>query len=173
MTDSIRRCAEKYASPDTEITAVSAKTGVDSIECYVDEYLAIPAVLKEIMEGDKEGFDAYIIACFGDPGLQAAREVTDKVVLGIAESAIAAAKFISPNFSVALGISSALSPCYASCHKRGFSPLDGQPSLVQRIALIMPRTHRRMNLAEITSISLSSTILSELIGSFSSGSSGT
>lgn len=100
MTDSIRVCAQKYASPGTEIVAVSAKSGVSSVECYVDEYLAVPAVLKEIVEGDKEGFDAYIIACFGDPGLQAAREVTDKVVLGIAESAIAAAKFIAPYFSV-------------------------------------------------------------------------
>ncbi len=100
MTDSIRRCAEKYAAPGTEIMAVSARTGVSSIECYVDEYLAIPAVLEEIVKGDQEGFDAYIIACFGDPGLQAAREVTDKVVLGIAESAIAAAKFIAPSFSV-------------------------------------------------------------------------
>ena len=101
MTESIRLCAEKHAAAGTEITAVSAKTGVSSIECYVDEYLAVPAVLKEIVEGDKEeGFDAYIIACFGDPGLQAAREITDKPVLGIAEAAITAARFIAPSFSV-------------------------------------------------------------------------
>lgn len=74
---------------------------MSSIECYVDEYLSIPGVLKEIVKGDQEeGADAFIISCFGDPGLQAAREITDKPVLGIAESAIAAAKMIAPYFSI-------------------------------------------------------------------------
>ena len=100
MTDSIYECAVKFASPETEIVAVSAKSGVSSIECYVDEALAVPAVMHEIMLGEQEGVDAYIIACFGDPGLQAARELTDKPVLGIAESAITAAKFLAPNFSI-------------------------------------------------------------------------
>ncbi len=101
MTESIENCARRYASADTEVYAVSPDTGVDSIECYVDEYLAIPGVLKEIIKGDKEEHaDAFIISCFGDPGLQAAREVTDKPVLGIAESAIAAAKMIAPYFSI-------------------------------------------------------------------------
>lgn len=101
MTDSIYQMAVRYADPDTEITAVSPKTGPDSIECYVDEYLAVPGVIQEVIKGDRvEGADAFIIACFGDPGLAAAREVTDKLVLGICESAIATAKFIAPYFSV-------------------------------------------------------------------------
>ena len=101
MTESVELVAKRAARPDTEVWAVSPKTGPASIECYVDEYLAIPGVLKEVIKGDREeGADAFIIACFGDPGLQAAREVTDKPVLGIAESAITAAKFIAPYFSI-------------------------------------------------------------------------
>ncbi len=101
MTESIEECAKKYARSDTQVYAVSPDTGVDSIECYVDEYLAVPGVLKEIVKGDREEeADAFIISCFGDPGLQAAREITDKPVLGIAESAIAAAKMIAPYFSI-------------------------------------------------------------------------
>ena len=100
MTESIERMAKRYADSDTEIIAVSPKTGPDSIETYVDEYLAIPGVLQEIVKGEQEGADAYIIACFGDPGLQAAREITDKPVLGIAESAIATAKVLAPYFSI-------------------------------------------------------------------------
>lgn len=101
MTRSIEKCAKKYALPDTEILAVSPEMGVNSVECYVDEYLAIPGVLKEIAKGDaEESVDAFIIACFGDPGLQAAREITDKPVLGIAESAMAVAKMIAPYFSI-------------------------------------------------------------------------
>ena len=100
MTESIERMAKRYADSDTEIIAVSPKTGPDSVETYVDEYLAIPGVLQEIVKGEQEGADAYIIACFGDPGLQAAREITDKPVLGIAESAIATAKVLAPYFSI-------------------------------------------------------------------------
>lgn len=101
MTESIEACAKKYARRDTQVYAVSPDTGVDSIECYVDEYLAVPGVLQEIIKGDREeGADAFVISCFGDPGLQAAREITEKPVLGIAESAIAAAKMIAPYFSI-------------------------------------------------------------------------
>ena len=101
MTDSIYDAALRSADPETEILAVSPKTGPDSIECYVDEYLSVPGVLQEIIKGDREEkADAFIIACFGDPGLSAAREITDKPVLGICESAITAAKFIAPYFSI-------------------------------------------------------------------------
>ena len=101
VTDAVRKTAMSVCGSDTEIIAVSPKTGPESIECYVDEYLAIPGVLEEVRKGDREeSADAFIIACFGDPGLQAAREITDKPVLGIAESAIAAAKFIAPYFSI-------------------------------------------------------------------------
>ncbi len=101
MTNNIELTAIKYARKGTEIICVSPKTGPESIECYVDEYLAIPGVLNEIVLGDREeGVDAYIIACFGDPGLQAARELTKKPVIGIAEAAIATAKFLAPYFSV-------------------------------------------------------------------------
>lgn len=101
MTDSVENLARRVARSDTQVWAVSPASGPDSIECYVDEHLAIPGVLKEVIRGDREeGADAFIIACFGDPGLQAAREVTSKPVLGICESAITAAKFIAPYFSI-------------------------------------------------------------------------
>lgn len=38
----------------------------------------------------REPADAYVIACFSDPGLHAARELTTAPVFGIAESALAA-----------------------------------------------------------------------------------
>ncbi|MDP4109672.1 MAG: aspartate/glutamate racemase family protein [Bacillota bacterium] len=101
MTESCLKAAEGVKRPDTEIIAVSVRTGPSSIECFIDEYLAIPGILEEIIKGDREeNVDAYIIACFGDPGLQAAREVTDKPVVGIAQSAMLLSKMISPNFSI-------------------------------------------------------------------------
>lgn len=98
MTERIRISAEAYAGKDTEIIAVNSSWGPESIETYYDEFLAIPGTLKEISKED--GADAYILACFSDPGLEAARELTDKPVLGIAEAAISLSKFIAPNFSI-------------------------------------------------------------------------
>lgn len=101
MTKSIEEGAKKYARKDVEVFAVSPETGPATIESYVDEYLAIPGVMAEIKKGEKAGdIDAYIISCFGDPGLLAARELTDKPVIGIAEAAMAVAKTIAPCFSI-------------------------------------------------------------------------
>lgn len=101
MTKSVEEAARKHARKDTEIIAVSPARGPESIECYLDDYLAVPGMIEEILKGDREEkADGFIIACFGDPGLQAAREVTDKPVLGIAEAAFSMAKMIAPYFSV-------------------------------------------------------------------------
>ena len=44
--------------------------------------------------------DAVVIACFGDPGLEAAREITGAPVLGIAEAGFHAASMLATGFSV-------------------------------------------------------------------------
>ena len=101
MTKDIEWAGRRYARPDTKVYAVSPQTGPDSIESMYDEYLAVPGVLSEIIKGDREeDADAFIIACFGDPVLEAAKEVTDKPVIGIAQAAFTVAKMIAPNFSV-------------------------------------------------------------------------
>lgn len=101
MTEEVEKIAKKYAAEGTEIYAVSPSTGPDSVEGLYDEVLAAPGVVSEIIKGDREEHaDAYIIACFGDPGLEAAREVTDKPVIGIAQAAISVARLMAPNFSI-------------------------------------------------------------------------
>ena len=50
--------------------------------------------------GEALGVDAYIIACFDDPGLHAAREVARGPVLGICQAAVQVAMTISRRFSV-------------------------------------------------------------------------
>jgi allantoin racemase len=42
----------------------------------------------------------YVIACFGDPGLLAAREIARGPVIGIAEAAMHAASFVATGFSI-------------------------------------------------------------------------
>jgi allantoin racemase len=100
MTDAMGRCAREVAAPGTEVIAVNPTMGPPSIEGYYDEALATPGLLAEVAAGEREGCDAYVIACFGDPGLYAAREVARGPVIGIAEAAMHAASVLAPGFSV-------------------------------------------------------------------------
>ena len=100
MTKSIYKAACTAASEGTEIIAVSPDKGPVSIENWHDEVFAAAGVVEEVHKGELEGFDAYITACYGDPGLYPAREVTDKPVVGIAEASMHLATFVAYRFSV-------------------------------------------------------------------------
>jgi allantoin racemase len=100
MTATIEKCARSVAGPGTLIEAVTSPMGPASIESHYDEALSVPGILAEITAGAASGVDGYLIACFGDPGLDAARELATGPVLGIAEAAMHAASFLGRGFSV-------------------------------------------------------------------------
>src|SRR2546426_11263080 len=100
MTRTIARAAHAVAAPGTEIIAVSPAMGPVSIECHYDEAISALGVLEEVRKGEMNGCEGYVIACFGDPGLLAAREIAKGPVVGIAEAAMHAASFITTGFSV-------------------------------------------------------------------------
>lgn len=100
MTTKIGACARAAARPGTEIVAVNPAMGPVSIESHYDEALAVPGLLAEIAAGEADGIDGYVIACFGDPGLKAARELATGPVIGIAEAAMHLASLIGMRFSV-------------------------------------------------------------------------
>jgi allantoin racemase len=100
MTERIGACARSVAGPGTEISAVNPSMGPASIESHYDEALSVPGLLEEIERGERDGADGYVIACFGDPGLDAARERAGGPVVGIAEAAMHAAAFLGRGFSV-------------------------------------------------------------------------
>jgi allantoin racemase len=100
MTASIGRAAQAVARPGTEIIACHPDAGPESIEGHFDEAIAAVGVLEEIRKGVAAGYDAHIIACFGDPGLLAARELARGPVIGIAEAAFQVASLICTRFAV-------------------------------------------------------------------------
>jgi allantoin racemase len=100
MTALIAQAAQLSAGPHTKIVGRTSSFGPASIEGHYDEALATVGMLKAVTAGDQEGCDAHVIACFGDPGLLAAREITTAPVLGIAEAAMRAASFVALHFSV-------------------------------------------------------------------------
>ncbi len=100
MTENIGAVANEYTADDTEVVAVSPDRGPISIESYYDDYLAVPGILDEILKDEDDEFDAFVNSCWGDPGLDACREVTDKPVVGIAEGSMYVANMLGANFSV-------------------------------------------------------------------------
>ena len=100
MTAKIGAAAERVAAAGTRISATNPEAGPVSIESHFDEAISAVGVLDEIRRGDAQGVDAHVIACFGDPGLLAARELSAAPVIGIAEAAFHFATLISTRFSV-------------------------------------------------------------------------
>jgi allantoin racemase len=100
MTAAIGLSGSAIAAPGTVVETVSPAMGPESIESHYDEALAVPGVLTEIASGEQSGADGYVIACFGDPGLDAAREIARGPVVGIAEAAMRTAAFLGRTFSV-------------------------------------------------------------------------
>ena len=100
MTQKIGVAARQVAAPTTEIFACNPTMGPVSIEGHYDEALSVIGVLDEIRQGETAGMDGYVIACFGDPGLGAARELARGPVIGIAEAAMHVANLVAPRFSI-------------------------------------------------------------------------
>ncbi|MGD1854971.1 MAG: aspartate/glutamate racemase family protein [Leptolyngbyaceae cyanobacterium] len=98
MTANINASAQSIKFPSTEIVTVQPQSGPESIESFYDEYLAIPGILEQIIL-DRDS-DAFILACWGDPGIEAAREITTKPVIGIAEASLYIANMVAAKWSV-------------------------------------------------------------------------
>ncbi|MBZ9861842.1 aspartate/glutamate racemase family protein [Mesorhizobium sp. CA12] len=98
MTAKIGEAAQSVASAGTEIMAVNPADGPPSIEGYFDEVFAVPGIIAEM--GKAPAADAYVIACFDDTGLDAARCASGAPVIGIGEAAFHMASLIAGKFSV-------------------------------------------------------------------------
>jgi allantoin racemase len=100
MTAKIEDCARVVTGAETSVTGITSDMGPESIESHYDEALSVPGVLRAIERGERDGVDGYVIACFGDPGLDAARELAAGPVIGIAEAAMHTASHLGRGFSV-------------------------------------------------------------------------
>ena len=100
ITALIGAAARAVAAPGTHIDAVQPSFGAPAIEGHHDDVWAAAGVAEQVRAGEALGADAHIIACFGDPGLHAARELSNGPVIGIAEAAFHAAALLATGFSV-------------------------------------------------------------------------
>ena len=119
MTARIGAAARAVAATETEIVAVNPASGPVSIEGYFDEAFAVPGMIEEILKGEDAGFDAYVIACFDDTGIEAARCATSGPVIGIGEAAFHLGSLIAHRFSVVTTLSRSIAPIETNLMKYG------------------------------------------------------
>jgi allantoin racemase len=120
MTHGIDQSAQGARFAGTEVVTTQPQTGPESIESYYDEFLAIPGILEEIIRSEAE-FDAFVIACWGDPGIEAARELTIKPIVGIAEASMYVANMLAARWSVVTTQHRTLDMVEKTIYKAGFS----------------------------------------------------
>ncbi|HWS29433.1 MAG TPA: aspartate/glutamate racemase family protein [Clostridia bacterium] len=100
MTEHLEKVLGQIKSSDTELTVICPPGGPMAIESAYDEALCIPGVLKLVSRANLEGYDAIILACFSDPGLEACREISDILVTGIEEISLHVAAMMGAKFTV-------------------------------------------------------------------------
>ena len=76
------------------------QVGPSSIECEYDEALAVPDTIAKTIMAERDGADAVVIDCMGDPGLKPAREVAAIPVLGPCETSMHVAAMLGHRFSI-------------------------------------------------------------------------
>jgi allantoin racemase len=123
MTESIARVARSVALPGTEVLAVHPSFGPASIECQYDEAFAAAGVAEQVRRAEAWRPDAIVLACFGDPGLDAAREASGLPVIGVAEAAFHAASLVATSFSVVTTLTRTCITAERLLHRYGFERL--------------------------------------------------
>ena len=99
MTETMAAAVRPVLAPDSQLEALTAEYGPESIEGYYDEVFAIPPML-ELLRARAGSYDGVVVACFDDTGVDAARSVTSVPVIGICQAAMHAAATLANSFSV-------------------------------------------------------------------------
>jgi allantoin racemase len=123
MTGKIAVTAREVAGPDVDVVATCPAPGAGpaAVESHTDEAWAALVVAQQVASAEAAGMaDGYVIACFGDPGLDAARELTAGPVIGIAEAAMHVATLSGRTFAVVTTLSRTLGRGHDLVRRYGF-----------------------------------------------------
>jgi allantoin racemase len=99
MTAVIGEQARAAASPGTEIVAVTPRFGPASVESIFESHLAAVGVIDRVLH-ERSGYDAVILAGFGELGREALQELLTVPVLDITEAAAHVACLLGRTYAV-------------------------------------------------------------------------
>jgi Asp/Glu/hydantoin racemase len=104
------------------LDAVTAPFGARYIATRAAVAVAGHAVLEALARALRPEHDAAIIACFGEPGLEAARELCRRPVRGMAEASLAVGFRAAPRIAFLTGGAAWVPMLEEFCAIRGFGP---------------------------------------------------
>lgn len=96
----IKRIFDSVKRDDVEVTVTHLTKGPSHLEYKSYEPLILVETLEKVVEADRSGYDAVIIGCFDDPGLQEARELVSIPVIGPGETCMHIASMLGHKFSI-------------------------------------------------------------------------
>ena len=73
---------QQYAAPGTDVAVEPTAAGPAAIESAHDAAIVVPELIRLGQHAQKRGFDAVIIGCYSDPGIDALREMLGIAVIG-------------------------------------------------------------------------------------------
>lgn len=88
--------------PGTELSGVTARFGARYVSSRATHAIAGHAALDAYAAGAREA-DAVVLACFGDPGLLALKEIARQPVVGMAEASCLTAAALGGRFAIVTG----------------------------------------------------------------------
>ena len=75
-----------------------------------EEYLSVPGTMDLAVRLEREGFDALIPGCFGDPGLDGMREIVSIPVVGPGQAGMTVAAMLGHRFSIVTVVENIIRP---------------------------------------------------------------
>jgi allantoin racemase len=99
LTATITKAAQAVAGAGVSVTGVHPAAGVPSVESHAEEAIAAVGVIEQV-RAHQADTDAFVIACFGDTGVHAARELATCPVVGMTEAALQTACLVAHRFVV-------------------------------------------------------------------------
>lgn len=119
MTDSCIAAGMDYLSAGIGLVGMTNLDGPPSIQGAEDGELAIPGLLSLIDANPQ--MDGYIIGCFDNTGLQQARKLTKKPVIGIGQAAYHMACLAGERFTVLTTLDVSVPVIVENIEELGFS----------------------------------------------------
>lgn len=135
MSRGIRLTAERVFQPPWSSCTVNAPAGPESLESWRDYQLGGVASLPLLQT--LEDVDGVVLACFGDPGLYAMKEMARIPVVGIGEAALSMALLLGGRFGILAGMGRAVGMMDAMVRTYGLeSRYAGTLALEVRVATL-------------------------------------
>ena len=87
-----------YLAEGNELVVTNTTDCPANIDYYYNKHLVETAIYEDVIQAEKDGFDAVIVGCCYDPGVRVARELVDIPVIGPLEASMMLAPYYGHDY---------------------------------------------------------------------------